>query len=148
LFYKDHKAFTLTEFIFVILIFSLLSALAIISMPDNTLVNDYNVIKQKIINIKSKAIGYKEEGNSSKFCITLTKDALNNDKDKVKYKIRSKISMNLNSDTLCFDYLGRSFEGSVDKNLKNMLHKVVEVNVSYKDKLKVIKVYPFGGDIE
>jgi prepilin-type N-terminal cleavage/methylation domain-containing protein len=148
LFYKGHKGFTLIELIFVILVISLLSALAIISMPDNTLIDDYDIIRQKIINTKSQAIGYKEEGNDSKFCITLTKEYLNNDKDKVKYKIKSDISTNLDSNILCFDYLGRSFEESVDVNLNNMLHKVVEVNISYKNKFKVIKVYPFGGDIE
>ena len=155
LFYKDHKGFTLIELIFVVIIISLLSALAIISMPDNRLIDDYNVIKQKIINTKSQAIGYKEEGSNEKFCITLTKDSLNNDEDKVKYKIKSDISTNLDSNIsnldsniLCFDYLGRSFERSVDVNLNNMLHKVVEINVSYKNKFKVIRVYPFGGDIE
>jgi len=148
LFYKDHKGFTLIELIFVVIIISLLSALAIISMPDNRLIDDYNVIKQKIINTKSQAIGYKEEGSNEKFCITLTKDSLNNDEDKVKYKIKSDISTNLDSNILCFDYLGRSFGGSVDFNLSNILHKVVEVNVSYKGNVKTIKVYPFGGDIE
>jgi hypothetical protein len=146
--FKGRSSFSLIEVIFVIVITGLLASMAFFSFKDNRLISDYQVLKHEILNIKTKALGYQKYGKSSYQCIVLDKDILNNNDNRVSYKFKSEISITgLSGNTLCFDYLGRAFDGEVDINMVKLLHNKVIVTLNYKNKEKNITIYPFGGAI-
>jgi len=149
------KSFTLIELIFVIIIVSVLSIWAINSLPDNTLLNNTNYIYNKILEKKANSLGFeanmnKEDENRS-VCITFDKDWLKNDEkhSKVKFNLSNRVSINSEINTLCFDYMGRPYDGSVDLDkFSNLLHDEVNVTIRYNNKPKIITIYPMTGDVE
>jgi len=146
--YSARKSFTLYEILITIVIFAILSAITFKTFKSNTLVSDYKIIKAKILQIKSNALGYQQYDSDPYHCITLTKTALNNENDKVEYKINSAILLNgTTTDTICFDYLGRAYEDKVDKDMVKLLKNKVTVMVRYNGEERNITIYPFGGDI-
>ena len=127
---------------------ALLSVAALYNLPNNTIISDTQVLKNRILRIKSQAIGYQKYGSDDYFCIILTKSALNQDSDKVKYTFKSDISLSgLSGDTLCFDYLGRPFDSEVDENLTHLLHKKVIITLKYRTDEKNITVFPISGEV-
>jgi len=148
LLYKDRKSFTLIELIFVIVITGLIAAVAFFSIGDNKLISDYQVLKEMILDKKTSALGYKKSGANVNQCIILDKDILNNGDNRVKYSFKSDISVSgIDSNVLCFDYLGRAYDLEVDEKMENLVHNKITVTLKYKDKEKNITIYPFGGAI-
>lgn len=149
------KAFTLIELIFVIVIIGLLSITLINNIPDNTMTNSVNFVYNKIIEKKSNAIGFMADMNNAdenrSVCITFDKEWLKNDEQKehVKFSPSCRIDVSSNINTICFDYMGRPYKNSVDlDNFNNLLHDEVDVNISYKNEYKIIKIYPISGNVE
>ena len=143
------KAFTLIEVIFVIIIAGIMTFIGLEYLPDNTLVSDYQMLKQKILQKRSNALGYNYIGENNQTCIEFDKDWLNNDDNnsKVGYVFKSEINSDVEGNVICFDYEGRVFKGEVDSNLSNLLHKEVIVTLKYKNKEKNITIYPISGEI-
>jgi len=147
------RAFSLIELIFVIVIMGILSFLGIQYIPDETLTSDTQMLKTKILQKKFNALGYKTEGSDDYVCISFDKDDLNNKEkisnEKVHYTFKSEISVNglNNGNTICFDYLGRVFDGEIDNNLTNMIHTNIIISLKYKNDEQNFSIYSITGAI-
>jgi len=149
------KSFTLIELIFVIVIVGVLSIGAVNAIPDNTLQNNTNYIYNKILEKKANSLGFEanmqNEDENSSVCITFDKDWLKNDEkhSKVKFNLSKRVSISSTNSTVCFDYMGRPYDGSVDLDkFSNLLHDKVNVTIRYNNKPKIITIYPMTGDVE
>ena len=146
------KAFSLIELIFVIVIMGILTFSAFEFIPDNTLISDKEMLKLKILQKKSNALGYKKIGFDDYICITFDKDFLNeedkNSSEKVHYTFKSNISVEgLNGNRVCFDNFGRIYDNEVDANLENLINNVIIIKLIYKSDEKNITIYPLIGAI-
>jgi len=142
------RAFSLVELIFVVVIMGILT-FSVFEFPDNTLINDKEMLKLKIMQKKSNALGYKKVGFDDYICITFDKEYLNNEDknldEKVRYTFKSNISVEgLSGNRICFDNFGRIYDGEVDIKLKNLINKVIVIKLTYKNDEKNITIYPFG----
>ena len=150
------RAFTLIELIFVLVLIGILSTVAIMHMPNNTLVVDTQTLKFLILQKKSNALNFKADMDNADenktVCITLTKSALNEEENssKIRYFYESTISVNglRNGNTVCFDEYGRPFDGRVNKDLSNLLTQNVIITLNYRNKEKNITLYKISGDVE
>jgi prepilin-type N-terminal cleavage/methylation domain-containing protein len=148
------KAFSLIELIFVIVIMGILSFVGIQYIPDEKLTVYTQMLKAKILEKKSNALGYRYTGENNLTCITFNKDWLTLDENnsKVKYDFNKTYITNinvfpqLNDNRLCFDYLGREFNGSVDENLASLIHYDIIITLKgEKNKEENITIYPISG---
>ena len=147
------KAFSLIELILVIVIMGTLTFSAFEFIPDNTLISDKEMLKLKIMQKKSNALGYKKIGFDDYICVTFDKDYLNSEdnssNEKVHYTFKSNISVyGLSGNILCFDNFGRIYENEVDVNLQNLINKVITIKLTYKNNEKNITIYPLMGAIK
>jgi len=149
------KSFTLIELIFVIIIVGILSIGAINALPDNTLINNTNYIYNKILEKKTNSLGFEadmqNEDENRSVCITFDKNWIKNDEkySKVKFNLSKRVSIRATNSTVCFDYMGRPYGGSVDLDkFSTLLHNEVNVTISYNNKEKNITIYPITGDIK
>jgi len=149
------KAFTLIEMIFVIILVGLISISAINAIPDNTLMNNTQFIYNKILEKKANALSFmakmdnKDENRS--VCITFDEEWLKNDENfsRVKFDLSNRVQISSNFKTICFDYLGRPYNGDVNlTNFDNILHQNVDINVTYNEKHKEITIHPISGFVE
>ncbi|ACM93006.1 prokaryotic N-terminal methylation motif domain protein [Nautilia profundicola AmH] len=147
------KAFSLMELIFVIVIMGILSFIGLQFIPDETLTTDTQILKEKVLQKKSNALGYKFIGNSDYVCITFNKDILNNEdknsNEKVHYKFKSNIEVYglNNGNTICFDNAGRPFDGEIDENLTKIIHTNIIISLKYKNNEQNFTIYPITGSI-
>jgi len=151
------KAFSLIELIFVIVIMGVLTFLGMQYMPDEKLTAYTQMLKAKIMEKRSNALGFKGEGFDGYYCIKFDKDWLANDEadSKIKFDFNKSyitldVSPSLDDNRLCFDYIGRDFNGSVDKNLTNLLHQNIIITVKRKDREneeKNITVFQITGSV-
>lgn len=144
------RGFTLLEIIFVIIVAGILTFIGFEYLPDNTLISDYQMLKQKILQKKFNALGYRIYEGNNLTCFECNKDWLNKDENssKIKYVFKSEISCTNGVNKICFDYLGRDYNGSVDKNLTNLLSDFIIVRLNYKNEEKNITIYPYTGAIK
>jgi len=149
------KAFTLIEIIFVIILIGLISVGAINAIPDNTLLNNTNFIYNKILEKKANALSFMANTNNSEenrtVCIKFDSNWLKEDENysKVKFNLSNRISITSNIETVCFDYLGRPYKKNIDLvTFNNLLHKNVDVNITYNKKSKQIIIHPISGFVE
>ena len=148
------KSFTLIELIFVIIIVGILSVLGIESIPDNTLNNNTHFVYNKILEKKANAIGFNADMSKSDenrtVCITFTKDWIKNDENysKVKFNLSNRISISADINTICFDSLGRPYDGAVKNDFSNMLHTKKQITLTYNNNSKNIIIYPMTGYVE
>ena len=148
------RAFSLIELIFVIVIMGILSFLGLQYIPDEKLPAYTQMLKAKIMEKHSNALGYKTEGFDSYYCIKFDKNWLKNDEKNSKIKFdfnKSYITINvspaLDDNRLCFDYLGRDFNGSVHKDLTNMIHTNIIINIVYNNREQNITIFPVTGTV-
>ena len=140
------------ELIFVIVIMGILTFSVLEFIPDNTLISDKEMLKLKIMQKKSNALGYKRIGFDDYICITFDKDYLNeedkNSSEKVHYTFKSDISVEgLSENKICFDSFGRIYDGEIDIKLENLINKVIIIRLTYKNEEKNITLYPLVGAI-
>jgi len=145
------KAFSLIELIFVIIIMGILTVVGLSFLPNETPLSDAEILKKIILTKKTNALGYKVFTENNDTCLKITQDYINSEENqsKVKYRFKSSITVNgLNSDSLlCFDYLGRPYDGVVEKNLSNILNKNVTIILSFHNKEKNLTLFPISGYI-
>ena len=146
------RAFSLIELIFVIVIIGILTFSALEFIPDNTLISDKEMLKLKIMQKKSNALGYKRIGFDDYICITFDKDYLNdedkNSSEKVHYRFKSDISVEgLSGNRVCFDNFGRIYNNEVDVMLDNLVDDVIIIKLIYRNDEKNITIYPLTGAI-
>ena len=145
------RAFSLIELIFVIVIMGILTFSALEFIPDNTLISDKDMLKLKIMQKKSNALGYKNIGldDYNYICITFDKDYLNNNEDE-NYTFKSDISIDgLSGNRVCFDSFGRMYDKEIDIELKNLISsKTILITLKYKDQKQNIVIYPLTGAIK
>ena len=149
------KAFTLIEMIFIIILVGIISIGAIQAIPDNTLLNNTKFLYNKILEKKANALSFMADMDNADenrtVCITFDKDWIQNDENysKVKFDLSNRISLSASISTVCFDYLGRPYDGKVNLvTFSNLLHKNVDIKVSYKNSDKNITIYPISGYVE
>ena len=146
------RAFSLIELIFVIVIMGILTFSIFEFIPDNTLISDKEMLKLKIMQKKSNALGYKKIGFNDYICITFDKDYLNdedkNSSEKVHYRFKSDISVEgLSGNRVCFDNFGRIYNNEVDVMLDNLVDDVIIIKLIYRNDEKNITIYPLTGAI-
>ena len=149
------KSFTLIEMIFVIILVGLISIGAINSIPDNTLSNNVKFVYNKILEKKANALSFMANMNDAdenrSVCVTFDEDWLRNDENysKVKFDFSHRVTVSSDKETICFDYLGRPYDGSVNLiNFDNILHEKVDITIKYKKSYKKITIYPISGNVE
>jgi Tfp pilus assembly protein FimT len=151
------KGWTLIELIFIILIVGILSIIGMNSISDNTLLNNTNFLYNKILEKKANAIGFEANMNNNEenrsVCITFTNDWIKNDENysNVKFNLSNRVSINSTVKTVCFDYLGRAYNGAVNLDtLDNLLHDEVNVTLksSVNNKERRIIIFPITGHVE
>jgi prepilin-type N-terminal cleavage/methylation domain-containing protein len=149
------KSFTLIEMIFVIVIVGILSVGALQSIPDNTLLNNTKFVYNKILEKKANALSFManmDNGDENRtVCVTFNEDWLRNDENysKVKFDFSHRVTITSDTDTICFDYLGRPYKNGVDLvNFTNLLHNSVDIQLSYNGSDKNITIYPITGYVE
>jgi hypothetical protein len=150
------RAFSVIELVFIIVIMGIMTYVGLEYIPDNTLIADTQMLKQKILEKKSNALGYKVN-ESNETCITFDKVWLNNDDyisdDKVHYKFKTDISAEYEGNhskvtKICFDYLGRPYSGKVNEYLTDLMND--NIIISLKDihnNEKNITIYKISGSI-
>jgi len=145
------RAFSLIELIFIIAIMGILTVVGLSFLPNETPLSDTQVLKKIILTKKTNALGYKVFTENNDTCLRITQDYINSEENqsKVKYKFKSSISVNgLNSDSLlCFDYLGRPYDGVVEENLSNILDKNVTITLTYHNREINLTLFPISGYI-
>ena len=147
------KAFSLLELLVVLVIMGVLSFIGLQYIPDETLTVDTQMLKQKILQKKSNALGYKYVGSDDYVCITFDKIYLNsedkNTSEKVHYKFKSEISVSglQNGNTICYDYLGRPYDGQIDLNLTKIIHTNIIVTLKYRNSEQNITIFPITGSV-
>jgi len=130
-------AFSLVELIFVIILIGVISSIGFYySRPDYTL-QDAQFALLKLKEARYRAIGY--EGYSPNGCVTLTKTALSSESTPV-HTIKSDITHNSPSDTICFDSIGRVHQGN-DIALSSLIHSDITVNFTLSDKNTTIRIF-------
>ena len=148
------KSFTIIELIFVIIIVGVLTIVGMESIPDNTLNNNTNFVYNKILEKQANGIGFNANMNNGEenrtVCITFDKDWIKNDENysKVKFNLSNRISISADIDTICFDALGRPYNGAIKNDYSNILHNKVQVTINYKNNSKNIIIYPMTGYVE
>jgi hypothetical protein len=147
-------SFTLIELIFVIMVISLIAIGARNALPDNTLLNNTNYIKSKILDKRANALAYEtnlsNSGDEHLVCMKFDRDWINEDEkiSRVKFHLSQKIKISADCN-VCFDYLGRIHKDSINlDSFDTLLHKSVDINISYNDKNKTIRIYPMTGYTE
>lgn len=147
-------SFTILELIFVIVIISVIAIGAKNALPDNTLLNNTNYIKSKILDKRANALAYETNLSNSEdehlVCMKFDRDWIKEDekKSRVKFHLSQKIKISADSN-LCFDYLGRTHKDSINlDSFDTLLHKSVDINIKYNDKNKTIRIYPITGYAE
>jgi len=143
------RAFSLVELIFVLVIMGILVFVGMQFIPNETPLSDKEVLKKLILTKKTNALGYRVYGENNETCIILTKDAINKEENnsRIKYYFKSTIQINglKNGNVLCFDYLGRPYDGEVEKDMSNLVKNFVIITLSYKNKEKNLTCYPITG---
>ena len=154
------RGFTLIELLFVIIILSLLSAVAVYYIPDPVLQESFNVLKSKILNKRSNAINFIADNSDNNItCIEFDIKKLNKDENssRVKYHFSKRLSLKTNgcensaginfenNKTICFDSYGRPFAGYVDDKLNNLCNSDANISLDYKNKEKNLTIYKTSG---
>lgn len=142
------RAFSLIELIFVLVIMGILSFVGMQFIPNETPLSDSEILKKLILTKKTNALGYKVYGENNDTCIRLDRNYINNEENlsRVKYKFKSDIEVEgLSGDLLCFDYMGRPYDGGVDEKLTHLLKNFVTITLNYKNKEKNLTLYPVSG---
>jgi prepilin-type N-terminal cleavage/methylation domain-containing protein len=146
------KAFTLVEIIFVIIILGILSAGAIMSIPDNRRYSDIHFITNTIKATQMHAMRYDHYDFSNptwrdNFYASTCIDTANikiqeeNSKSARVYQLRSTIT----AAKICFDSLGRPYKDNY--RLNNLLKTPILLDIKYKNSVRKIKIMPFSGSI-
>ncbi|WP_024791860.1 type II secretion system protein [Lebetimonas sp. JS138] len=142
------RAFSLIELIFVLVIMGILSFVGMQFIPNETPLSDSEILKKLILTKKTNALGYKIFGENNETCIKLTKNDINSEENasRAKYRFKSDIQVSgLSGDLLCFDYMGRPYDGGVDEKLTHLLKNFVTITLIYKNKEKNLTLYPVSG---
>jgi len=147
------KSFSLIELIFVIVIMGILTFVGMQGIPNETYLSDAEVLKKLILTKKTNALGYEIYGENNETCLKLTKDYILSEENSSKVKYRFKSDINVtglnNSDKLvCFDYVGRPYDGESEKNLSNLLKNLVIITIKYHRKEKNLTLYPISGYVK
>lgn len=145
-------AFSMIELIFIIIVLGILATAMKMNMPDNRLLLDVNFITQKIKEKQIYALSYDNfnyaDNNftDDKTCILINKNFINGLEKNVSksnsYQIRSEITINSDNEKICFDNLGRPYN-----KLNYFVEMPIELNITYKDRTKIINIMPFSGSI-
>jgi len=143
-----HKAFSMVELIFVIVLMGILASVGGNLLPDNRLLNDTNYITMKIKEKQKNAIGRSNynfgdelwSSSSSFTCIDLDKIGFESEdlKDQKPHKLSSTLNVDGNV-TLCFDEYGRPYQS------EQLLLQKKDINVTYNGQMNTISVFPMSG---
>ncbi len=127
------KAYTLVELIFVIVIIGILSGVGFYSFKPHYLQNDYDFVKLKLNTVRYEGLNYDKRisslGNVDYSIGCIAKDDLLSADGTIdkQYKAHAKLTLNPNEDTLCFDTMGRLYNGT--DNNKSTLHSRLQQNL-------------------
>jgi len=153
-----HKAFTMIELIFVIVLIGILTNVGLTFLPDNRLINDTNFLIMKIKAKQKGAIGYDiyKSGkpwqiptkNSLEYnltCIELNTTILeqNDNKSQTPYKFSSTISVDKNK-TICFDEDARPYHQNSSGG-EQLLLTSLDINLTLKGQTKKLSIMPVSG---
>lgn len=140
------KAFSLLEFIFVIVLIGIISGIGFYTYRPNTAHEDAQYTLLKLKEARYRAIGYNALHTAG--CVTLTENALEEVNATVKHDIRSAISHTARNDTICFDALGRPHDMGYSIALETLTHSTVDIvfeNSLSTDSDTVIRLFPQSG---
>lgn len=152
------SAFSMIELIFTVIIIGILASAMRMALPDTALRSDTDFILQKIRKIKMQALLYDHSipGKTSwrdvdynDTCITLNKNYLNNMEQNTnsphKYHLNKQTLLSSTVSKICFDHEGRPYQNNY--KLNNFLHWPIELNITYKQKIKQLLIMPYSGSV-
>ena len=140
------SGFSMIELIFIMIVLGILGGVMSMSMPDHKQINDINFVTSKIKQKQLQALSYDNfdyeigEFDDNKTCITTSKDSLNSNERNISKSNPYQITSTIDEKTICFDSLGRVYEG-----LNNFQKKPIVLNITYKDRVKTINIMPYSG---
>ena len=146
------------ELIFTIVVIGILASAARMALPDTALHSDTDFILQKIREVKMQALLYDHSIPDEKSwrtadyndtCITLNKDYLNNMEKNTnhaqKYHLNKHTLLSATVPKICFDHEGRPYQNNYELN--NFLNLPIELNITYKKKIKQVFIMPYSGGV-
>jgi len=152
------RAFSIIELIFTIVVIAILASSARMILPDTVLHSDSNFILQKIREIKMQALLYDHaipgdeswrEKDYNNTCITFSKDYLNNLEKNTnsaqKHRLNRHTVISATVPKICFDHEGHPYKNSY--KLNNFLKMPIELNITYKKRIKQVLIMPFSGGV-
>ncbi|NPA11543.1 MAG: type II secretion system protein [Epsilonproteobacteria bacterium] len=151
------RAFSLIELIFVIVIMSILSVVAVSYIPkNNRLYAEKQALEFLVMDKKSNAIGFRanmqDDNEKALVCILLDKESINTQEKNKKspFIFQSDISAKSGDDDIeeiCFDETGRVHCGDIADDYSSLCKNNVIISLKLKNKEVNFSVTKFVGAV-
>jgi len=148
------EAYTLIELIFVIIIIGILVGTGFYYFKPHYLQNDRDFLELQLNTVRYEGLNYDKRNPSSNMdysigCIAKNDFLTSNSTIDKHYKKHATVTLSPDEDTLCFDTLGRLYNGEdANKTTQNsLLGSDVVITLHYNHKDKNITIDHFSGDL-
>ncbi|WP_331775715.1 prepilin-type N-terminal cleavage/methylation domain-containing protein [Sulfurospirillum sp. 1612] len=141
-----HRAFTILELIFVIILIGIISSIGLSSLPDNRLLNDTNFVIMKIKETQRHALGNDVIGFNTPWSVQSDATCLDVNNTSFEEKARQNSTpfqfvsdVSSENKRLCFDEFGRPYHD------EKLIQQKLDINITYNHEMNTISVQPMSG---
>ncbi|MFZ5375587.1 MAG: prepilin-type N-terminal cleavage/methylation domain-containing protein [Campylobacterota bacterium] len=140
------KAFSLLEFLFVIVLIGIVSGIGFYTYRSNNAYEDAQYALLRLKEARYRAIGY--DAVQPQGCVTLTEAGLEENTTSA-HDVRSTITHTGRDDTVCFDALGRPHDMGYSIALESLTHSPIDITFHNADEAResdvLIRLFPQSG---